>query len=217
MKMGCIIAISLYPFIQFMLGILGLCFVGLFFEDFGKAILSTIYIFVFSLTTFCLFYYLYKKQELNWFVGITTIIGGLLAYIYMSGAIVVFGMFGETLLDETLTYLSAFVILFLPLPLAIYAYTHKNAVETIFHLGYMLLAPIVAFLSLDSVVVFILILSIPFLFLLKNLYLCYRRSKTKDCIIFPLLIILSLCFIPILCLPLLFLFKKFYPLSRSHQ
>lgn len=92
--------------------------------------------------------------------------------------------------DIISNYLLYPIYLSLPLPLAIYAYINKREIEAIFHLGYMIFAPIIFFYILSSnsyeydfnsifTKTSIIFLIPPLFFVLKNWYLSYREYRNN--------------------------------------
>ncbi len=137
------------------------------------------------------------KRGFMWFEVIVIIIWGITAFFYGSiGGVlwVLLHIVPNNRVDDNIFFffLVFFIYLAFPLPLAIKAHKNKRNIEKYFHLFYMVFAPILFLLlyenynnatkDIDSIVfltMIIFILSISFLFLLRNLYLWYRDSKDK--------------------------------------
>lgn len=114
-----------------------------------------LFIFVFLLITLCLFYHLYKKQILDWFVGIAIVINIIIAPFYLIPALLLAALTsdGEPRRTDiiTLVFLGFFslFISFIPLFFTIQIHNHKSKLESLLSLSCMVLALLLFILYLE--------------------------------------------------------------------
>lgn len=106
------------------------------------------------LMAFTLFYYLYKKQMLDWFVGITIVISRIIECSYGIVALVFFSWFLQN--NDIYILMAFFIYIFfylfnfscLPMIVTINSHIHKRKTKKYFYLFYMVFAPILLILCL---------------------------------------------------------------------
>ena len=134
-----------------------------------------------------------KPIKKDTFITIANIISSIASLFYLliaSFFAVLILVFENTSINDII-FISLFIFPCLfPLPLAINAHIYKRDIESIFHLGYMVFAPIIALFfyygyidnikqdtSIFLLIMLIFILSLPYLFLLRNFYLWCRNVR----------------------------------------
>ncbi|MDE5603025.1 MAG: hypothetical protein K2I71_03780 [Helicobacter sp.] len=143
------------------------------------------FIFEVFLITLCVFYYLYKKQILDWFVGITIIINDIAAFFYMFlilflGAFPLGGKFNIS--DATnlifLVFFVLFIFSFLPLFFTIHSHIHKRKLVSFISLSCMVLATLLFTFEIVSFIIPSILFIIPSLFFLMRCYFwCFGYIK----------------------------------------
>ncbi|AWI33327.1 hypothetical protein [Helicobacter apodemus] len=145
---------------------------------------SLAYIFIMSLIS----KWIGKKQYSDKFIKIITLVYLVPLSIYAVPIVFFIGLIiispmNNIYSDSILIYSFIFIYFVLPPVLTIEAYANKKINEVIFHLAYMIFAPLLIYLFMIPLKeVSLIILCIPLLFVLKNYYLWYRDYKRKQAI-----------------------------------
>ena len=176
------------PLLLYVVAYYGVMLSMVFLGDsiFGITHNVAMFIFELFLITLCVFYYLYKKQILDWFVGIAIIINDIVAFFCMFPVLFLAAFAsdgGEINRADTIKlivfgYLVLFIFSFLPLFFTIHSHIHKRKLVSFISLSCMVLATLLFTFEIVSFIVPSILLIIPSLFFLMRCYFwCFGYIK----------------------------------------